>query len=166
MNPSDDTSRDLVAQLTRLNEQALSPRTRWWHLLLMLVALAMAILVGALLVTEPSLPSRTVTAFVTILVIALSWVVYASRVLSGRLGFLANHRVIAAGMATAWSIVFTLSALAVGLFGGHRAGLVAAGTGLVFVAAALALLVRARRNFRRLQDRRAQLESAIHGARS
>lgn len=166
MNQTPTLSSELVSRLTLLNAQTLTSRARWAHLALLLAALAMAILSGALLATEAALPIRTQVAFAGMLVIALSWVGYAGWVLQRRLTLLANHRVIAAWMAVLWSTVFSAAATALGWFGSKPAGFVAGSVGLVFVAIAVALLVRARRRFKELQARRQQLESALQGARS
>ncbi len=151
-----------AAEMQRFLAAELSLRARLILTALLLVALAMAAAVGSLLLSEPSLPLRTQVAFTVIVVIGLSWVAYASWVLTRRRVLLAGHRVVAARMAVAWSATFVAGALAVGWWGPPaRAPFAAAVLGLVMFACALFLLARARRRFAELLERRRHLERQL-----
>jgi hypothetical protein len=153
----------LALQLQQITGQALSVRARFGHVALLLAAVAMSIVLGALLATEPLLPTRTAVAFTVMLVMALSWMVYAIWVLRNRWTLLANHRIVAGRMAVAFSTVFTAAAFGAGMNTGASAGYLAAATGTVFIAASLMLLLQAHRRRAQLLERRRQLESELQG---
>jgi hypothetical protein len=157
-----------VAQIQRMMAAELSLRTRVGYVALLLAALAMAVMVGSLWLTEPSLPLRAQVAFALIVGIALSWVAHAGRVLTSRRVLLAAHQVVAARMAVGFSLVFVAGMIAIALWDSGRAASVAsvaAPSGTVMLAAALFLLVRARRRYAYLQERRVTLEAALAGRR-
>jgi hypothetical protein len=154
---------NLALQLQQITGQALSVRARFGHVALLLAAVAMSIVLGALLATEPLLPTRTAVAFTVMLVMALSWTAYAIWVLRNRWTLLANHRIVAGRMAVTFSSVFTAVALGVGVTAGASAGYLAAATGAVFIAASVLLLLRAHRQRAQLLARRRQLESELQG---
>jgi hypothetical protein len=157
---------DVAEQLQQITGQALSARARYGHVALLLAAIAMSIVLGTLLATEPALPTRTAVAFTLMLGMALSWVVYASWVLRHRWTLLANHRIVAGRMAVLFSAVFTAAAFGIGAYSGALAGYFAAATGAVFVTAAVVLLRSAHQQKASLLQRRQQLERELQGARS
>lgn len=144
----------LQSNLHALTHKALSPRARFGHVLLLLAATAMAIVLFALLATEPDLPMRTTAAFAAMLGIAAAWMIYSGWVLMNRNTLLINHRVIAGTMAVTFSALFTAGALAVGFAGGADAAFLAAGLGTGFTAVSTWLLARARADRARLLARR------------
>ena len=161
MSQSLNAQSNIEGTLRTLTTHVLSTPARVGHVLLLLAALAMSILFFALLVTEPALPTRTRAAFLLMLLIGLSWAAYALWVLKNRLTVLANHAIVAGRMAVAFSAIFTAAALAAGVLSGRPAAYVAAGVGVVQLALAVQLLIRAQRRYRALQQRRQQLEREI-----
>lgn len=153
--------RALDTELQRLTEQALSTRSRYGHVALLLAALIMCALLGALLATEPALPGRTRVALAVMLGIGASWVVYALWVLRHRRPLLANHRVVAGWMAVVFTALFFAGASAMALSAGGATFQAAAAVGAAMFAAAAAVLIRAYRHFARLQARRRELERQL-----
>lgn len=156
----------LSATLGRITENSLSGRARIGHVALLLAALGMSILVAALLLTETALPARSVVALTAMLIIGLCWVTYAAWVLRHRQTLLANHRVVAARMAVAFSALFAAGTAWLALAGGQRSMAMAAMLGGAMFAVALALLIRAHRYRTRLLTRRRELERALSQAQS
>jgi hypothetical protein len=140
----------------------LSFRARLAYVGLLLLASAMAVAVGSLLLTEPALPARTTIGFLAIVAIALCWVAYATWVLRRRRVLLAGHRIVAARMAVVFCSLFVAGALALGWWGPPaRAPFAAAALGGAMLGCALVLLVRARRRFALLLARRRELERLL-----
>lgn len=151
-----------VEEMQRRMSTELSLRARVGYTALLLVALFASVAIGSLWLTEPSLPARTHIAFAVMLVIGLSWVGYAVWVLARRHVLLAGHSIIAARMAVAFCTLFILGFAALGLWGPNaRAGYGAAGTGLVMLAVAVAMLRSARRRYHELMERRRVLERQL-----
>jgi uncharacterized membrane protein len=153
------------ASLERLTAAALSAPARFGHVALLLAALAMSIVLTSLLATEPALPMQTRLPFAVMLAMALSWVGYATWVLRHRWTLLANHRIVAGRMAVSFTTIFTLAALSAGIVAGQPGLFLAAGLGAALLAVAVVLLVRAHRNFDRLQARRLELERELAAGR-
>lgn len=143
-----------VEEMQRRVSTELSVRSRVGYTALLLVALFGAVAIGSLWLTEPSLPVRTQVAFAGLVAIGLSWVAFAAWVLTRRHVLLAGHRIVAARMAVAFCALFTVGSLVVG----GRAGYAAAGTGVVLLVVAVAMLRSARRRFEELMERRRALE--------
>ena len=136
-------------------------RSRIGHLALLLVATGMSVALTSLLATENDLPARTMAALAVLLAINVSWAAYAAWVLAARRTLLFNHRVVAGRIALTATTVFALGAAAIGAATGAAAAWFAAGLGIVLVAAAIALLARAKRDLTMLQLRRAELEARL-----
>ncbi|KWS06172.1 hypothetical protein AZ78_3726 [Lysobacter capsici AZ78] len=153
--------RSLDAELRHLTTQALSTRSRYGHVALLLAALMMSVLLGALLATEPALPDRTQVALAVMLGIGASWVAYATWVLRHRRPLLANHRVVAGWMAVIFTALFFAGASAMALTVGDPVFQAAAAMGAAMLAVAVAVLIRAYRNVARLQARRRELERQL-----
>jgi hypothetical protein len=151
-----------VAEMQRLIAGELSLPARLGYTALLLVALAMTAVIASLWLTEPSLPFRTQTAFAVMIGIGLSWVAYATWVLTRRRVLLAGHRIIAARMAIAFTTIFAAGSLALALWSpAGPAAYGAAGTGAVMLAVAVAMLLSARRRFDALMQRRHELEREL-----
>jgi hypothetical protein len=150
--------------LRRLADAELSLPPRLGYLALLLLALSMTALVTALWVTEPALPARVQVAFATMILIGISWVTFASWVLTHRRTLLARHGVVAGWMAVVFTSVFLFGALGVGVTKGGSAPYAAAAMGGVLLAGAIAMLVRARREFARLTERRDALQRDLGGS--
>ena len=148
-----------VQEMQRLLSAELSLRSRVGYTALLLLALAMTIVVASLWLTEPTLVPRTQIAFAAMIAIGLSWVAYAVWVLTRRRVLLAGHRILSARMAVVFSALFVIGFVAIGLSDHERrAAFTAAGLGVFMLAAAIGLLIRARRQFARLLERRRVLE--------
>jgi peptidoglycan/LPS O-acetylase OafA/YrhL len=163
MNTSTDyRPNDLHRQLKELTERSLSPTGRYAHVLLMVVAAGMGSLVAALLITEPALPFRTQAAFGVLVAIAACWVGYSAWALFRR-PLMHAHRVVAGTLATTFSGLFAVATLTAAVMTeSHAAGLAGA-MGLVMLAIAVALLLRAHRQRRALLSRRDEIERALAG---
>lgn len=153
--------RALDAELRHLTTYALSTRSRYGHVALLLAALMMSALIGALLATEPALPGRTQVALAIMLGIGMSWVAYALWVLRHRKPLLANHRVVAGWMAVAFTALFFAGASAMAISAGGPTFQAAAAMGAAMLATAVTLLIRAYRNLARLQARCRELERQL-----
>lgn len=158
---NDHSPASLEMQLQRLTRQVLSPRSRYGHVALLLAALIMCTLIAALLVTETGLPGRTQAALAAMLGIGACWAGYAVWVLAYRRTLLANHRVVAGWMAVGFTAMFFAGASGLAWMTGIAAFLTAAGMGTVMLAAAIVLLVRARRHVDRLRAQRRELERQL-----
>lgn len=158
---TNDDPRALRQKLRDLTERTLSPAGRYAHVLLLLAAAAAGVLVLALLLTEPSLPLRTQTAFGTMLAIAGAWVGYSAWVLLHRRPLMHAHRVVAACLATAFSGLFAVATLTAAAMTGAQAAALAGGVGVVMLGAAIGLLVHAHRRRRALLARRDELMRAL-----
>ncbi len=151
-----------AADVRRLVAAELSLPSRLGHTMLLVVSLGGAGVTGALLATEPALPLRTSIALAAMVAVGLSWAAFATWVLTRRRVLLAEHRVVAARMATGFTALFTLGAWGIGRWGEFGRGADAAvAVGLVMLAVAVSVLVRARRRFHELSRRRAELERRL-----
>ena len=156
--PQDPSSSESVRRL--LNAE-LSSASRMGYVALGLAAAIMTAIVASLWMTEPSLPLRTHIAFGAMVGIGLSWVGFATWVLTHRRPLLADHRVVAGRMAVTFTSLFVIGAVALGFARGGSAPYAAAALGLAMLAIAIVLLVRAHRVSRRLRERRASLEREL-----
>lgn len=136
-------------------------RSRMGHLALLLGATGGSVVLSSLLATEDGLPLRTTVALGILLLINLSWMAFATWVLTARRAMLFNHRVVAGRIAVAAAIAFTAGAAVLAATMRNAASYAATGSGLVLLAIAIALLMRAKRDFRALQLRRAELEARL-----
>jgi hypothetical protein len=152
MIPAERISRVVDAELTRGG--------RVGHVALLLCASAMTIGLLTLWVTEPELPLRTHVAFGMMVAIGGAWTAYAAWVLTTRSVLLARHRIVAAWMGVIFSSAFAVLFGVIGYTGNFgEMPYAAAGVELVLVAAAIALLIRARRRFAALVARRDALSA-------
>lgn len=154
---------DLHARLQELTDRSLSPAARYGHVGLLLAATGMAILVTALLLTEPGLPPRTVLAFAALLGVAACWMGYSGWVLSRRRPLFQRHRVVAGTMATVFSGSFTLVTAGAALVTGSALAWTAALMGAGMLVGAALLLTHARRRNAALVARRDALMAQVRG---
>jgi hypothetical protein len=112
--------------------------------------LTASIIVGAgtisLLMTEPSLPERTLWTFAGIVIIAVLWAAYATWVLMRRHVLFGRQRVVASRMAC----LITLLALGGSIAVRDQVGIAGVITSAVLLLVAVALLVRANKHVTRL----------------
>jgi pimeloyl-ACP methyl ester carboxylesterase len=139
----------------------LSLAARIGYVALLLAGLASAGVSGSLLIGERGLPARTIAALIVITAVGLSWAAFAAWTLAHRRALLAKQELIASYMAVAFTALFTAGAAAVGWSTQMEASWLAAGTGLVMLGVAGALLMRARRRVAELRSRRAELERRL-----
>ncbi|HET9862902.1 MAG TPA: hypothetical protein VFP37_05630 [Steroidobacteraceae bacterium] len=139
----------------------LSLAARLGYVGLLLASAALTTVVVTLWITEPSLPARTQIAFGAMSLIGVSWCALAAWVLRARRPLFARDRVIAGRMAVAFTSVFAAAALAWAVFVGGPAAYGAFASGMVMLAAAIAVSARARRRFALLAARRQELEQAL-----
>lgn len=156
--PQDPSSPESVRRL--LNAE-LSLASRLGYVGLALAAAMMTAIVGSLWMTEPPLPLRTQIGFGVMVGIGLSWVGFAVWVLTHRRPLLAGHRIVAGRMAVAFTSLFVLGAVAVGVATGGSAPYAAAALGLAMLAVAVVLLRRGHVTTARLRERRAILEREL-----
>ena len=152
-------------EMQEMAADRMSMGSRLRYVALLLVAAAGAAVAGSLWLTEPALPARTQIAFALLLAINLSWVAFATWVLTRRRVLLARHAVVSARMAVGFSALFAVGAWAIGHWGGPSM-YAASACGLVMLAVAIALLVRADRRFAQLVERRREIERALDGGRT
>ena len=144
----------------------LSTASRLRLSLLLLVSIAMGGVLVALWATEPDLPPRAHIAFAVMTMIAGAWIAFALWALTRRRVLLGSHKVVAARMAVTFCALFTGGSLAVGYAAGlERTAYSAAAVGALMLIAALAMLASARREVRRLTERRRQIERELANPR-
>lgn len=141
----------------QLADAELSGTGRFAHVALLLVSLLMTVAVGSLWVTEPALPLRTHVAFAGLIAIGAAWAAYAAWVLTRKRPLLARHRVAAGVMAVTFTGTFAAGSTVLAMASGRTAAAAAAVAGTAMCGAALALLLRARRERARLILRRDEL---------
>jgi hypothetical protein len=147
----------MTDDLRRLTALELSWPARLRYVALLLGASSMTAVVAALLVTEPALPARTTIALATLVAIGLGWMGFAAWVLTHRRIMLGRQRVVAGRLAVGANSVFVIGALLVGGATGQPSAFAAAGLGVLMLAAAVVMLLRANATFRRLSSRREEL---------
>jgi len=138
----------------------LSLKARLGYVALLLAAAAMSTVILSLWITEPALPSRTQVAFGAMTLIGISWMGLALWALSTRRVLYARDRVIAGGMAVAFTSIFVVGAGAAVAIANNPAAYGALFTGAVMLAVALRVWAGARRRFAELSVRRAALAGA------
>ena len=156
-----DAATPPAADLRRLFDAELSLRSRIRHVAVFLASAVMTVVVTSLMLTEPFLPTRTAAAFAVMTIIGLSWMGFSGWVLVRRRPLFGRDGVVAGRMAVTFTLTFVGGALAVGYSSGGPAPYAAAAMGVGLFAAAVALLVRARRNVARLMQRRDALEREL-----
>jgi hypothetical protein len=149
---SEKTLADLIAR-----EVSLLSRIK--YTVLLIAGGGMAALVGALWATEPELPLRTHLSFAAIVLVGLGWAGLAGWVLSKRRPLFALDRVIAASIALAASLIFTLGSVWIAQARAAQTALVAVmAIGATTVAASARLLWSAVSRRSQLKQRLDELE--------
>ncbi|GLW26763.1 hypothetical protein Mame01_68050 [Microbispora amethystogenes] len=145
------SAQDMIDRLSPV----LSLRTRIRAVAALLAGVTGAVFMGTLWWTEPGpLPGRTHLAFALLTVFCLAWAAYGGWLLTRRIPLFATDQVIAAWIGLVASLATTAVVTVVAVQRGAGVGLPLA-VGGVFVAVALALVVRA-------QARRAALLRRKH----
>jgi hypothetical protein len=151
-----------TVSLNALLERELSVRARCGYVALLLAALTMATLTGALWLTEPGLPQRTAIALAGMTLIGIGWAVYAAWVLSTRRVLLVTQRIVAARMAVSFCAAALAGAIALAVNDNNAAARASALVFALMLVMAAVMLGRARRRYRELMARKAELESMTH----
>lgn len=149
-----------TVSLDALLERELSVRARFGHVALLLAALTMATITGALWLTEPTLPQRTAIALGGMSLIGMGWAGYAVWVLSARRILLVTQQIVAARMAVSFCAAALAGAVGLAVTENNVAARGAALVLGMMLGVAVVMLVRARRRYRALTARKAQLEGA------
>jgi hypothetical protein len=155
--------RPSVDELRRFLAAEVALPSRIGYTALLLAGLGVAAAIGSLLATEPDLPARTRAAFAVIVGVGLAWAGFAAWVLARRRVLFASHRVIAARMGVAFSALFTICAAAVWHGGAHRqsGALAAFAVGAAMFAAAVLVLLGARRRVLEITARKREIERLL-----
>jgi hypothetical protein len=126
-----------------------------------------AALIATLWLTEPApLPMRTQLAFAALVAVGLTWAAFSAWALVRRPLF-ALDRVITATLAVCFSTLTTIGTVAVAAARSSTAGvLTAAAVGLTLIAAAMAMLIRARAYRAALMARKHELEEPAPATRA
>jgi membrane associated rhomboid family serine protease len=148
----------LADELRQLTAVELSLPSRLRYVGLLLAASTMTAIVTALLLTEPALPTRTSIALGILAGIGGCWMAFAFWVLARKRILLGSHRVVAGRMAVAFTSVFFIGAVSIALTTSSASAWAASVMGAFMLAAAVAMLMRARREVTRLMKRRDELQ--------
>lgn len=146
-----------LQEVRQLAGGELSLKARLGYVALMLVSTAMTAMIVSLWLTEVDLPQRTQLAFGVMSVIGASWMAFSLWALLARRPLFARDRLIAGRMAVAFTSVFLVGAVAAVLITGHAAAYAVSFTGVAMLAAAIRILLDARRRFAELWVRRSAL---------
>jgi hypothetical protein len=87
--------------------------------------------------------------------------IFATWVLTRQRILLSSHRIVAGRLAVVFSTLFVIGALSVGLTTSNASPFAAAAMGAVMLAAAVAMLARAKRHFAQLSKRRDELQRLL-----
>jgi hypothetical protein len=153
----------LADELRSLTVSELSLPARLRYVGLLLAASTMTAIVSALWLTEPALPRRTSIALVVLAAMGVSWMAFAAWVLTRKRILLGRHRIVAGRLAVSFSTIFVAGALVIGAATGKASAFAAAGLGVLMVAIATAMLIRAGRAYTQLSKRRDTLERQLGG---
>ncbi len=144
--------RAVPERLERVLAAEVSLRSRLRYVAVGLAGGCGAAMIAVLWATEPHAPPlRTQAVFAGLIAIGLAWAVFAGWVLSRRRPLFARDQVLSARIALAATAATTLAGVALAAVRGSIADLAATATGgVVFTAAAMLTLVRARQRRREL----------------
>ena len=147
-----------LQDIRQLAGAELSMKARLGYVALLLVSTGMTVVIASLWLTETWLPLRAQLAFGVMCLIGVSWSALALWALGRRRPLFARDRVIAGGMAVAFTSVFVAGALAAVIVARSPAAYGALVTGGVMLAAAIKMLIGARGRHAALAARRTALE--------
>ena len=156
------TQEESLHDVYRLARGELSLAARLAYVGLLLLSAAMGVVVVSLWITEPALPVRTQATFGVMSLISFAWIVFSVWALTARRPLFARDEVVAATMAVVFSGLFTVGGLAAVIASGAAAAFGALASGVGMLAIAAWRLVRARRRYAALEQRRAELERALN----
>ncbi len=157
MNTTTDHA-ELQARLRALTQRTLSSPARYFHVAVLVMALIMCSLLGALLATESDLPGRTQLAFSALLALGIGWVVYAGWVLTRKNTLLVHQQVVAAWMAVSGTGAFFLCSAVAMWLSTSATAMAALGTAATLLGGAAWLLARSTHRLGQLKALRITLE--------
>jgi hypothetical protein len=152
-----NTQMKSLQDVRKLAGAELSLKARLGYVALLLVSTGMTVVILSLWFTEPALPFRTQLAFGAMSVIGLCWSALSLWALSRRRPLFARDRVIAGGMAVAFTSLFLAGGIAAVVMARNPAAYAVLGTGVVMLALAIRVWAGARRRFAELMARRSAL---------
>jgi hypothetical protein len=146
-----------LQSVRRLAGSELSLKARLGYVALMLVSLGMTVVIASLWITEPRLPLRAQVAFGAMNLIGVCWAALSIWALATRRPLFARDRVIAGGMAVAFTSLFLAATFAAAVIVGTEAAYAAMALAATMLTLAIKVNARARRRFAELAARRAEL---------
>ena len=149
---------ELEARLRALTQRTLSSPARYFHVAVLLLALIMCSLLGALLVTEADLPERTQLAFSGLLAVGLGWAVYAVWTLTRKDTLLVHQQVVAGWMAVCGTGAFFVCCAVAAWVTNSALAVAALGAAATLLGGAVWLLARSTHRLGELKALRRTLE--------
>jgi hypothetical protein len=146
-----------LQSVRQLASSELSLRARLGYVALMLVSLGVTTVIVSLWATEPRLPVRGQVAFCAMSLIGACWAVLSIWALATRRPLFARDRVIAGGMAVAFTSLLLAATFAAAVVIGTEAAYAAMALAAMMLTMAIKVNARARRRFAELAARRAEL---------
>ena len=159
MNPDPNPRAESLRSIRKLAGSELSLKARLGYVALLLVSLGMTVVIASLWVTEASLPLRTQLSFGAMNLIGVSWAALATWALAARRPRFARDRVIAGGMAVAFTSLFLAGAFAAAIIANNEAAYAVMAVAAFMFTIAIKVRQRARRRYAEMAARRAVLES-------
>lgn len=159
MNPDLNPRTESLCSVRKLAGAELSLKARLGYVALLLVSTGMTVVIASLWITERSLPLRTQVSFGAMNMIGVSWVALATWALAARRPLFARDRVVAGGMAVAFTSLFLAGAFAAAIMANNEAAYAVMAVAAFMFAMAIKVQHRARRRYAELAARRAELES-------
>jgi hypothetical protein len=147
-----------LQHVRKLAGSELSLKARLGYVALLLVSVGVTTVIASLWITEPSLPLRTQVAFGAMNLIGVCWVALSIWALAARRPLFARDRVIAGGMAVAFTSLFLAGAFAAAIIVKSEAAYAVMALAATMFALAIKVRAHARRQFAELIARRAELE--------
>jgi hypothetical protein len=146
-----------LQDVRRIAGAELSLSARIGYVALLLVSSAMTLVIASLWLTEATLPVRTQLAFGVMCVIGVSWSALSVWALRARRPLFARDRVVAGGLAVAFTSLFLVGGVAAAILANNAASYAVLGSGVAMCALAVRVLISARQRFQALSVRRAEL---------
>ncbi|WNH52534.1 hypothetical protein [Stenotrophomonas oahuensis] len=157
MNTTTDHA-ELEVRLRALTQRTLSSPARYFHVAVLVLALIMCSLLGALLVTETDLPGRTQLAFSALLALGMGWVLYAGWVLTRRNTLLVHQQVVAGWMAVGGTGAFFICSAVAAWIATDALAMAAVGAAATLLGGAVWLLARSTHRLGELKALRRTME--------
>lgn len=157
MNTTTDHA-ELEARLRSLTQRTLSSPARYFHVAVLMLALIMCSLLGALLITETGLPGRTQLAFSALLALGMGWAVYAGWALTQRNTLLVHQQVVAGWLAVGGTGAFFICSAVAVWVSTNALATAALGSAATLLGGAVWLLARSTHRLGQLKALRITLE--------